>query len=419
MLIMSAKAELDESAMQEAETEDEAEEVIPSGVAETSNEAEVEPLSRTRGKASRLTQPYNFEDESDGEGGLKPKRKSKRSREELDAAREARQQKRNLKRREERRAIALQKQEAQRGLLRRLRPVYNTYSVRAPCLGTSARVLRRGRRRPRRRRPKRAGRHPYRHRPPLPDAGRKGRREKEAADDGMDDEERELLADQLSDDELEGDSKDGPGSPGRKKRGGVGTYLTSQPSIITGGKLRAYQLEGLNWIIHLLENGLNGILADEMGLGKTLQSVSVIAYMTQFKKEPGPHLIMVPKSTISNWIREFSNFCPTIRVKAFHGSKVERESFIQSTLLPGAFHESRTWDVIVTTYEVTLLEKFSLFKIPWKFLIIDEAHRLKNEASQFSQVVRQLDTQHRLLLTGTPLQNNLHELWALLNFLFA
>ena len=75
---------------------------------------------------------------------------------------------------------------------------------------------------------------------------------------------------------------------------------------------------------------------------------------------------MVPKSTISNWIREFSNFCPSIRVKAFHGSKEERE-LIQSTLLPGAFHEDRTWDVIVTTYEVTLLEKFSLFKIPGNF----------------------------------------------------
>ncbi len=410
---------MDTSAMQEADTEDEVEETISSGMAETSNGGEGEPLSRTRGKASRLTQPYNFEDESDGEGGLRAKKKPKRSREELDAAREARQQKRNLKRREERRAIALQKQEAQKGASAQAEARLQYLLGQSALFGHFGKGLEERQKKTEEKAAKKSGSAALSSSSSSTPAkrGRKGRREKDTSGDGMDDEERELLADQLSDDELEGESKEGSGSPARKRKGGVGTYLTSQPSIITGGKLRAYQLEGLNWIIHLLENGLNGILADEMGLGKTLQSVSVIAYMTQFKKEAGPHLVMVPKSTISNWMREFNAFCPSIRVQAFHGSKDERERFVQKTLLPGSFHEERTWDVIVTTYEVTLLEKFSLFKIPWKFLIIDEAHRLKNEASQFSQVVRQLDTQHRLLLTGTPLQNNLHELWALLNFL--
>lgn len=194
------------------------------------------------------------------------------------------------------------------------------------------------------------------------------------------------------------------------------TVLNKQPSIITGGLLRDYQLEGLNWMIRLQENGINGILADEMGLGKTLQSISILAYLREFKKVDGPHLIMVPKSTLSNWQREFKRFCPVVRVLCFHGSKDERQEIINERLRPAA-QGIRDWDVVVTTYEVVNLEKGPLMKIAWRYLIIDEAHRLKNEASQFSQTVRLLNTQHRLLLTGTPLQNNLHELWALLNFL--
>jgi SWI/SNF-related matrix-associated actin-dependent regulator of chromatin subfamily A member 5 len=154
------------------------------------------------------------------------------------------------------------------------------------------------------------------------------------------------------------------------------------------------------------------------GLGKTLQSISILAYLLEFKKVSGPHLIMVPKSTLSNWCNEFARWCPTFRVLRFHGSKEERQEIIDKHLkLAYKAESARDWDVCVTTYEVVNLEKAALVKIAWKYLIIDEAHRLKNEASQFSQTVRLLTTQNRLLLTGTPLQNNLHELWALLNFL--
>jgi len=126
---------------------------------------------------------------------------------------------------------------------------------------------------------------------------------------------------------------------------------------------------------------------------------------------------MVPKSTLSNWCNEFQRWCPSIRILRFHGNKDERHDIIVNMLKPSASNEDRSWDVVVTTYEVVNLEKAPLTKIAWRYLIIDEAHRLKNEASQFSQTVRLLNTQSRLLLTGTPLQNNLHELWALLNFL--
>lgn len=170
-------------------------------------------------------------------------------------------------------------------------------------------------------------------------------------------------------------------------------------------------------MIRLHVNGINGILADEMGLGKTLQSISIIAYLLEFRKVSGPHLVIVPKSTLSNWMNEFKRWCPCIRVIKFHGDREERLEMTQDILKPTIDPNDRTWDVCVTTYEVVGLEKNAISKIAWRYLIIDEAHRLKNEESQFSQTVRLLNTEHRLLLTGTPLQNNLHELWSLLNFL--
>lgn len=193
--------------------------------------------------------------------------------------------------------------------------------------------------------------------------------------------------------------------------------LTQQPSVIKFGTMRQYQLEGLSWMINLAHQGINGILADEMGLGKTLQTISVLAYLYEFEHITGPHIVLVPKSTLSNWLAEFNRWCPSLRAIKFHGTKDERQQIIQDVLCPGLSEKKRKFDVCVTTFEMCLKEKTALCKFAWRYLIIDEAHRIKNEASQFSTVVRMLETQHRLLLTGTPLQNNLHELWALLNFL--
>jgi len=195
------------------------------------------------------------------------------------------------------------------------------------------------------------------------------------------------------------------------------TFLTTQPSTIEFGQMRPYQLEGLNWMIRLQENGVNGILADEMGLGKTLQSISVLVYMLEYTESNGPHLIVVPKSTLSNWMAEIKRWAPTLTAIKFHGKKEEREEIARTILQPGQRDEERSWNVCVTTYEVCNLDKQIFNKFAWSYLIIDEAHRLKNEASAFSKTIRTFETRFRLLLTGTPLQNNLHELWALLNFL--
>ncbi|XP_031550358.1 SWI/SNF-related matrix-associated actin-dependent regulator of chromatin subfamily A member 5-like [Actinia tenebrosa] len=188
-------------------------------------------------------------------------------------------------------------------------------------------------------------------------------------------------------------------------------YFEKSPHYIKNGEMRDYQVRGLNWLISLYENGINGILADEMGLGKTLQTISLLGYMKHFRNVPGPHVVIVPKSTLANWMAEFERWCPTIRAVCLIGTQEQRTAFIRDTFLPGE------WDICVTSYEMVIREKAVFKKFAWRYMIIDEAHRIKNEKSKLSEIVRELRSANRLLLTGTPLQNNLHELWALLNFL--
>lgn len=188
------------------------------------------------------------------------------------------------------------------------------------------------------------------------------------------------------------------------------TRLTEQPKCIAG-KMRPYQIEGLNFLVGLFERGLNGILADEMGLGKTLQTIALLGFLRQYKGLTGPHLIIVPKSTLGNWMIELDRWCPDIRAVRFHGTQEERKSQMADLI------QYEQFDVVVTSYEIVTKEKGYLTKFCWRYLIIDEAHRIKNENSLLAQVVRTFTTQASLLITGTPLQNNLHELWALLNFL--
>merc|ERR1719234_1753104 len=185
----------------------------------------------------------------------------------------------------------------------------------------------------------------------------------------------------------------------------------SSPNYIKGGVMRDYQVRGLNWMIGLYENGINGILADEMGLGKTLQTISLLGYMKHFRNISGPHMVLVPKSTLANWMNEFKKWCPTLRAVCLIGGQETRNTFIRDVMMPGG------WDVCVTSYEMILREKSVFKKFNWKYMVIDEAHRIKNEESKLSVVIREIKTANRLLITGTPLQNNLHELWVLLNFL--
>lgn len=188
------------------------------------------------------------------------------------------------------------------------------------------------------------------------------------------------------------------------------TEFTESPSYVHG-KLRPYQIQGLNWLISLYENNLSGILADEMGLGKTLQTISFLGYLRYVRGIGGPHLVVVPKSTLDNWGREFAKWTPEVNILLLQGDKTTRQELIQTRLLTCDF------DVVIASYETVIKEKASLRKFAWKYIIIDEAHRIKNEESLLSQIIRMFYSKNRLLITGTPLQNNLHELWALLNFI--
>ncbi|XP_017602925.1 ISWI chromatin-remodeling complex ATPase CHR11 isoform X2 [Gossypium arboreum] len=188
------------------------------------------------------------------------------------------------------------------------------------------------------------------------------------------------------------------------------TRLVAQPSCIQG-KMRDYQLAGLNWLIRLYENGINGILADEMGLGKTLQTISLMGYLHEYRGITGPHMVVAPKSTLGNWMNEIRRFCPVLRAVKFLGNPEERRYIREELLVAGKF------DVCVTSFEMAIKEKSALRRFSWRYIIIDEAHRIKNENSLLSKTMRLYNTNYRLLITGTPLQNNLHELWSLLNFL--
>jgi len=147
------------------------------------------------------------------------------------------------------------------------------------------------------------------------------------------------------------------------------------------------------------------------GLGKTLQTISFLAYLKHQRDITGPHLVVVPKSTLQNWAREFEKWAPSFNVALLSGSKEERADIIATRLLPQDF------EVCITTYEICLIEKSALKKFSFEYIVIDEAHRIKNVDSILSQIVRSFTSRGRLLITGTPLQNNLKELFALLNFI--
>ncbi|KAG0666960.1 putative ATPase [Maudiozyma exigua] len=186
-----------------------------------------------------------------------------------------------------------------------------------------------------------------------------------------------------------------------------------QPLMLENCVLKPYQLEGLNWLITLYENGLNGILADEMGLGKTLQSIALLAFIYEMDTK-GPFLIAAPLSTVDNWMNEFEKFAPSLPVVKYYHQGGFKE---RSKLLHKFFRKTKNTGIVVTSYEIIMRDADYIMSKEWKFLIVDEGHRLKNINSKLIQELKRINTNNRLLLTGTPLQNNLAELWSLLNFI--
>ncbi|KAF8766652.1 lymphoid-specific helicase-like [Argiope bruennichi] len=194
------------------------------------------------------------------------------------------------------------------------------------------------------------------------------------------------------------------------------SLLERQPKLLTGGIMREYQIDGYEWLKTLFENGVNGILADEMGLGKTIQCIAFIAYLVEMGVS-GPFFVCGPLCTVPNWYAEFKRFAPDVPVMIYHGDKNEREELRQKITKKVRHKDVYCFPVVITSYQIALIDAAKIASFEWKMLVIDEAHRIKNFQCKLIGSLKKYNAVHRLLLTGTPLQNNLTELWSLLNFI--
>ncbi|XP_005104693.1 SWI/SNF-related matrix-associated actin-dependent regulator of chromatin subfamily A containing DEAD/H box 1A isoform X2 [Aplysia californica] len=202
---------------------------------------------------------------------------------------------------------------------------------------------------------------------------------------------------------------------GQSTKGAGDKYrIAKQPDLLNKDfELQPYQLIGVSWLRIMHEQQLNGILADEMGLGKTIQAIAFIAHLKEHGEE-GPHVIIVPSSTIENWLRELQLWCPSLKVVVYYGSQEERRAVRHSI-----FFQGEEFNVLLTTYNMATggVEDRVLFKkFEFHYAVFDEGHMLKNMSSLRFQNLMKIAADRRLLLTGTPLQNNLLELMSLLCF---
>lgn len=187
--------------------------------------------------------------------------------------------------------------------------------------------------------------------------------------------------------------------------------LRTEVPFLLRGTLREYQHYGLDWLAGLYANNTNGILADEMGLGKTIQTIALLAHLACVHEIWGPHLVIVPTSVMLNWEMEFKKWCPGFKILTYYGTQEERKRKRQG------WTNDDVWNVCITSYQIVLQDNQVFRRRRWHYMILDEAHNIKNFRSQRWQTLLGFNTHSRLLLTGTPLQNNLTELWSLLFFL--
>ena len=193
--------------------------------------------------------------------------------------------------------------------------------------------------------------------------------------------------------------------------------ITEQPDYIKGGKLRDFQMTGLNFLAFNWSKGKNVVLADEMGLGKTVQTVAFMNWLRHARGQQGPFIVVVPLSTMPAWADTFDFWAPDLNYVVYNGKSDARDIIKNYELLIDGNPRRPRFHVLLTTYEYALSDSSFLSQIKWQFLAVDEAHRLKNRESQLYDALKEFKAPSRLLITGTPVQNNLGELSALFDFL--
>ncbi|GLG99211.1 Chromatin-remodeling ATPase INO80 [Gryllus bimaculatus] len=189
-----------------------------------------------------------------------------------------------------------------------------------------------------------------------------------------------------------------------------------QPNIFRG-KLKHYQLKGMNWLANLYDQGINGILADEMGLGKTVQSIAFLCHIAEKYDVWGPFLIISPASTLHNWQQEMARFVPDFKVVPYWGSPQERKILRQFWDQKDLHTKEASFHVVITSYQLVITDFKYFNRIKWQYLVLDEAQALKSTSSVRWKLLLGFSCRNRLLLSGTPIQNSMAELWALLHFI--
>ncbi|TEA20879.1 Chromatin-remodeling ATPase INO80 [Colletotrichum sidae] len=217
--------------------------------------------------------------------------------------------------------------------------------------------------------------------------------------------------------EPQGPDMDDEGEMNFQNPAGMGDVEIAQPKLINA-QLKEYQLKGLNWLANLYEQGINGILADEMGLGKTVQSISVMAYLAEKYDIWGPFLVVAPASTLHNWEQEIRKFVPEFKILPYWGSAGDRKVLRKFwDRKHSTYKKEASFHVCVTSYQLVVSDVAYFQKMKWQYMILDEAQAIKSSQSSRWKSLLNFHCRNRLLLTGTPIQNNMQELWALLHFI--
>ncbi|KAF7784425.1 hypothetical protein Agabi119p4_590 [Agaricus bisporus var. burnettii] len=198
----------------------------------------------------------------------------------------------------------------------------------------------------------------------------------------------------------------------------LGNHLTiGQPKMLMA-QLKEYQLKGLNWLATLYEQGINGILADEMGLGKTVQSISLLAYLAEAHDIWGPFLVVAPASTLHNWQQEITRFVPKLKALPYWGNVKDRMTLRKFwSKKEISYNQDAPFHVLITSYQLVTQDQQYFQRVKWQYMILDEAQNIKNSSSVRWKTLLGFHCRNRLLLTGTPIQNSMQELWALLHFI--